>query len=98
EADPIEARSAKLRDPLGRHATAPWGWQPGSRTAIVELAEASALHLVSPAQRPAPVADTHGVGELILAALDAGAERLIVTLGGSATNDGGSGMLRALGL
>ncbi|MCO7231029.1 MULTISPECIES: glycerate kinase [unclassified Cobetia] len=98
EADPIEARSAQVRDPLGRDVTAQWGWQPGSRTAIVELAEASGLHLVSPEERDARVADTHGVGELILAALDAGAERLIVTLGGSATNDGGSGMLRALGL
>ena len=98
DADPIEARSAQVLDPLGREVTAQWGWQAGSRTAIVELAEASGLHLLSPDERDARIASTYGVGQLVLAALEAGAERLIVTLGGSATNDGGSGMLRALGL
>ncbi|TVU70696.1 MULTISPECIES: glycerate kinase [Cobetia] len=98
ESDPIEARRCQVQDPLGRKVSAQWGWQPGSRTAIVELAEASGLHLLSPDERDARIASTHGVGELILAALDAGAEQLILTLGGSATNDGGSGMLQALGL
>ncbi len=98
ESDPIEARCCQVQDPLGRKVSAQWGWQPGSRTAIVELAEASGLHLLTPDERDARIASTYGVGELILAALDVGAEQLILTLGGSATNDGGSGMLKALGL
>jgi glycerate kinase len=63
----------------------------------VELAEASGIQALAPAERTALHSTTHGVGELIREALDAGAERLLLTLGGSATNDGGAGMLVALG-
>ena len=92
-----ERRTAEVHDALGRPTRADWGWHPGSRTAYVELAEASGLQRLTPSERTALHSTTFGVGELIRAALDAGAERLLLTLGGSATNDGGAGMLVALG-
>jgi glycerate kinase len=68
----------------------------GDGTAVVELATAAGLGLLD---RPAPMtATTRGVGELVRHALDAGAERIVLGLGGSATTDGGAGMLQALGL
>lgn len=92
-----ERRTATVQDALGRPARAHWGWLAERRTAFVELAEASGIQALVPAERTALHSTTHGVGELISAALDAGAERLLLTLGGSATNDGGAGMLVALG-
>jgi glycerate 2-kinase len=86
-----------VRDALGRPARATWGWLAERRTAFVELAEASGIQALAPAERTALHSTTFGVGELIREALDAGAERLLLTLGGSATNDGGAGMLVALG-
>jgi glycerate kinase len=75
---------------------------PGSvlmvgRTAYVESAQACGLHLTPPADRDPERATSFGVGELVAAAVDAGAEQVIVGLGGSATNDGGAGLLAALG-
>jgi len=92
-----ERRTTRVHDALGRETRADWGWQAASRTAYVELAEASGLQALAPAERTALHSTTLGVGELIREALDAGAERLLLTLGGSATNDGGAGMLEALG-
>ncbi|TDO07651.1 MULTISPECIES: glycerate kinase [Halomonas] len=92
-----ERRSAEVQDALGRLRRADWGWHPESRTAYVELAEASGLQALAPEERSALHSTTFGVGELIREALDAGAKRLLLTLGGSATNDGGTGMLAALG-
>lgn len=92
-----ERRIATVQDALGRSCEAAWGWHPESRTAYVELAEASGLQALTREERTALHSTTHGVGELIRAALDSGAQRLLVTLGGSATNDGGAGMLVALG-
>ncbi|MGM1053844.1 MAG: glycerate kinase [Pseudomonadota bacterium] len=92
-----ERRTATVQNALGHPTHATWGWQAERRTAFVELAEASGIQALAPAERTALHSTTHGVGELILAALDAGAERLLLTLGGSATNDGGAGMLMALG-
>ncbi|MFC3283285.1 glycerate kinase [Litchfieldella rifensis] len=92
-----ERREARVQDALGRPLTAAWGWQPGTRTAFVELAEASGLQQLAREERTALHSTTFGVGELIREALDAGAERLLLTLGGSATNDAGAGMLSALG-
>lgn len=66
-------------------------------TAYVESAQACGLHLVSRAERDPLVASTRGVGQLMCAALDAGARRIVVGLGGSATNDGGAGLLESLG-
>jgi glycerate 2-kinase len=92
-----ERRTATVRDALGRPTRATWGWLAERRTAFVELAEASGIQALAPAERTALHSTTFGVGELIREALDAGAERLLLTLGGSATNDGGAGMLVALG-
>ncbi|WP_280553388.1 glycerate kinase [Halomonas sp. 25-S5] len=92
-----ERRSADVHDALGHPTRADWGWHAGSRTAYVELAEASGLQALAPDERTALHSTTFGVGELIREALDSGAERLLLTLGGSATNDGGAGMLAALG-
>lgn len=86
-----------VRGPLGEPVTAQWGWIAQSRSAVIEMAAASGLQLVPAARRDVLRACTFGTGELILAALEAGAERIVLGFGGSATNDGGSGMLRALG-
>lgn len=92
-----ERRSARVTGPLGQLVNAQWGWLPQSRTALIEMAEASGLQLVPMNQRDACASSTHGTGELILEALRAGAKKIILTIGGSATNDAGAGMLRALG-
>jgi glycerate kinase len=94
---PGERRSAQVRGPLGQLTTARWAWLPASRTAIIEMAEASGLQLVPLNQRDACRSSSFGTGELIREALDAGAEKIVLTIGGSATNDGGAGMLQALG-
>jgi glycerate 2-kinase len=86
-----------VQDPLGRPCRAVWGWQPATRTAYIELAEASGLQRLAPVERTALDSTTYGVGELIRAALDRGAQHLLLMLGGSATNDAGAGMLQALG-
>jgi len=67
-------------------------------TAVIEMAAAAGLEQVPPARRDALRATSHGVGELLRAALDAGAQRIILGLGGSATNDAGAGLLTALGV
>lgn len=85
------------RDPLGRPVEAAIGLIDAGRTAIVESAEASGIKRLTPDELAPRRTSTAGVGDLILAALDAGVERLIVGVGGSATNDGGAGMAEALG-
>jgi glycerate 2-kinase len=82
--------------PLGRPVEATFALIDGGRTGIVEMAQASGLGLVAERERDAWAASTRGTGELIAAAVDAGAERVIVTVGGSATTDGGAGALEAL--
>lgn len=84
--------------PLGQPVTGFYGLTGDGRTAIIEMAAASGLALVPSAQRNPTITTSFGTGELILAALDAGARHLIVGIGGSATNDGGAGMLQALGV
>ena len=93
-----EVREARVTGPLGEPVTARWGWLAEQRTAFVEMASASGLELVPKARRDVRVATSHGTGELLRAALDAGAERLVLAIGGSATNDGGAGVLQALGV
>jgi glycerate kinase len=93
-----ELRRAVVRGPLGATVDAAWGWLPQSHTAIIEMAEASGLQLVPVAQRDACISSTFGTGQLIRAALDAGAQRVILAIGGSATNDGGAGAMQALGV
>ena len=93
-----ELRRTLVRGPLGAMVDAAWGWLPQSHTAIIEMAEASGLQLVPVAQRDACISSTFGTGQLIRAALDAGAQRVILAIGGSATNDGGAGAVQALGV
>lgn len=93
-----ELRRTPVRGPLGAMVEAAWGWLPQSHTAIIEMAEASGLQLVAPNLRDACTSSTYGTGELIRAALDAGAQRVILAIGGSATNDGGAGAMQALGV
>ncbi|MBF8774913.1 glycerate kinase [Pseudomonas fulva] len=93
-----ELRRLTVRGPLGAPVEAGWGWLPQSRTAVIEMAQASGLQQVPTGQRDACRSCTWGTGELVAAALDAGAQRVVLAIGGSATNDAGSGMLRALGL
>ncbi|WP_447791102.1 glycerate kinase [Pseudomonas farris] len=93
-----ELRRTHVRGPLGTTIDAAWGWLPRNHTAIIEMAEASGLQLVPPNLRDACTSSTYGTGELIRAALDAGAQRVILAIGGSATNDGGAGAMQALGV
>ncbi|NWD76106.1 glycerate kinase [Pseudomonas gingeri] len=93
-----ELRQQRVRGPLGAPVDAHWGWLQASATAIIEMAEASGLQLVPSEQRDACITSTFGTGELIRAALDAGAQRIILAIGGSATNDAGAGALQALGV
>jgi glycerate kinase len=93
-----ELRHQTVRGPLGAAVDARWGWLADSHTAIIEMAEASGLQLVPMGQRDACKTTTYGTGELIRAALDAGAQRIILAIGGSATNDGGAGAMQALGV
>lgn len=87
-------RTARVTGPDGRPVTATFATDDG--TAVVELASAAGLGLLDD---PAPTtATTRGVGELLLAALDGGATRIVLGIGGSATTDGGAGMLQALGV
>jgi len=88
-------RTTVVRGPLGDPVEA--GWRLDRRTAVIEVARASGLVLVGGAEGNDPIAaDTRGTGELIRAAVEAGANRVIVGLGGSATTDGGLGALGAL--
>ena len=84
--------------PLGTPVNAFYGLTGDGHTAVIEMAAASGLMLVPPEKRNPLITTTYGTGELILAALAEGVSRIIVGIGGSATNDGGAGMLQALGM
>ena len=83
--------------PLGEPVEAFYGLTGEGDTAVIEMAAASGLALVPPDRRNPLLTSSRGTGELIRAALDAGARRFILGIGGSATNDGGAGMVQALG-
>lgn len=89
---------AQVSDPLGRPVEASYGLLADGRTAVIEMAAASGLELVAPADRDPLAASTRGTGELMLAALDRGVRHFIIAIGGSATNDGGAGLAGALGV
>jgi glycerate kinase len=96
-----DRRSVAAHDPLGRPIFADYLLLDGGRVAFVEMAAASGLAQLSVEERTpasARAASTRGTGELVRSALDAGVKRVVLGLGGSATNDGGSGMLAALGV
>ncbi len=88
--------ASSARDPLGRPITAGVGVLPDG-TAVVELAQASGFERLADTERDPEATSTLGTGDLIRAALDAGATRIIVGVGGSATTDGGMGIAIALG-
>lgn len=91
-----ERRHATVRDANGRPCRAAWGWL-GDATAFIEMAEAAGLERIPRAERRPLDASTYGVGQLVLEALDAGARRIVLGLGGSATTDAGAGLFQALG-
>ena len=83
--------------PMGDMVSGFFGILGDSRTAVVEMSAASGIRLVKPEERNIYLASSFGTGQLINAALDHGCDKLIIGLGGSATNDGGMGMMKALG-
>lgn len=87
----------QVTGPLGEPVSAFYGLMGDGATAVIEMAAASGLELVPPARRNPLYTTSYGTGQLILNALDAGARRFVLGVGGSATNDGGAGMLQALG-
>jgi len=89
-------RRLEARDPLGRQVEARYGWLPDG-VAVLDMSEASGLWRLLPQEHDPLRANTFGTGELIADALRAGAKKILVGLGGSATNDGGAGMAAALG-
>lgn len=90
-----ERHTELVSDPLGREVEAAWALLPDG-SAVVEMAQASGLRLVREDERDAWAASTYGTGELIAEAARAGAEKVIVSVGGSATTDGGAGAVEAL--
>jgi glycerate kinase len=91
-----ETAGAEATDPLGRAVAAGFGLIEDGGTAIVEVAEASGLGRVAPRERDAEAATSRGTGELIAAAVDRGAQVVLVAAGGSATTDGGLGAIAAI--
>lgn len=90
-------RTARVSGPLGQRVTARWGSFAGG-LAVVEAAQAAGLELVPTSERDPGIATTFGVGELASEALESGASTLMITLGGTATMDLGTGMAQALGV
>jgi glycerate kinase len=95
---PGERQSTLVEGPLGEPVQAAWLWQPERRCAIIELAQASGLALCSPEQLDAAKAHSFGCGQVLAAALDRGAQEIVLGIGGSACTDGGTGLCRALGM
>jgi glycerate 2-kinase len=87
----------KAQDPLGREIDVRYGWIDPEKLAVMEMSEAAGMRRLSEGERDPIRATTFGVGEMILDASRRGAKAIIIGLGGSATNDGGFGMARALG-
>jgi len=88
---------AKVTGPLGKEVEAFYGILGDGKTAVIEMAAASGLHQVPMDERNPLITTTRGTGELILKALDQNVKHIIIGIGGSATNDGGAGMAKALG-
>ncbi|MCC4816592.1 glycerate kinase [Vibrio lentus] len=97
-----QKRTHQVEGPLGELVSAEWAMlepsaQNPNKTALIEIAAASGLDLLTPEQRDPLVASSFGTGQLILEAIEQGAQTIILGLGGSATNDGGAGIVQALG-
>jgi len=94
-----EKKDQDVQGPISGHVNAVWAvlHEGKSKTALIEIAAASGLDLITPEQRNPLIATSFGTGQSILQALDLGVEKIIIGLGGSATNDAGAGILQALG-
>jgi len=90
--------TANVHDSLMREISSSFGWIETDKTAVIELATASGLRLLKPAEYDPLKTSTFGTGELILKALEKNASKIIFCIGGSATVDGGTGILQALGI
>ena len=90
-------QTAEVHDPLGRPIQARWLRSADGTRAVIEMAEASGLSRVAPGDRDALAATSFGTGEAMRVALDAGVTSIVLGIGGSATTDGGAGLLRGLG-
>ncbi len=90
--------TARVLNPLGKHIEARYGICEDGTTAVIEMAAASGLTLLSLEQRNPLITTSYGAGELICQALDAGCRKILLGIGGSATTDGGAGMAQALGV
>ncbi|MEY9978847.1 glycerate kinase [Lysinibacillus sp. RC79] len=90
--------SQHVLDPLGREIEARYGVLGDNETCVIEMAQASGIMLLQDKEKNPELASTYGTGQLIKAALDEGFRKFIIGIGGSATNDAGIGMLKALGL
>lgn len=93
-----ELIKTEVLGPLGENVTAEYGLLDEDQTAVIEMASASGLQLIKPDERNPLLTTSYGTGELIKHALDKGVRRFLIGIGGSATNDGGVGMLQALGV
>jgi glycerate kinase len=92
-----QRRNTRVQDPLGRDVDAEFALSADGKRALIESAQACGLWRLDESERNPALTHTFGVGQLIKAALDAGASELLIGLGGSATSDGGAGMAQALG-
>ena len=90
--------AAKISDPLGREISASFGLIDNGKTAVIEMADASGLRLLNATELNPLKASSYGTGEMIKYALDEGVNHIIICMGGSATVDGGTGILNALGV
>jgi glycerate kinase len=95
--EPFQKRKEIVQDPLQRPLEATWLFSEKEKLAFVEMAQASGLHLLKPAEYNCAITTTYGTGQLIRKAIEGGAEKIIIGIGGSATNDCGIGMAAALG-
>ena len=93
-----ERISVRVKDPLGRIINSYYGLVDDGVTAIIEMAQASGITLIKEDEKNPLITTTYGTGQMILDAMEKGAKRIIIGLGGSATNDGGVGMAQALGI
>ena len=93
-----EMKTSLVEGPLGELTKANWGIINQGQVAIIEIAEASGLALISPEKRQVLAASSYGTGQIIKQALDLGVKQIILCLGGSATNDAGAGIAQALGI
>lgn len=92
-----ELIGVEVTGPDGKKVKAMFGLLGDGKTAVIEMASASGIHLIKKEERNPLYTTTYGTGELIKAALDKGVDRIFIGIGGSATNDGGAGMIQALG-